>query len=374
MSLFVPMQVEAKQKRTRYTYKTLKRVTVYKGKSKKITLKKKSGMKYSTTNKKIATVKKHRIYGKKKGKCTIKVQYKNKIYKIPVTVKVKSSKPVNNKPDDKPKDDVNSWKTVKTDTVTAEYSEVKNDTYQYSLVHIKLKNPSKQIKHGTANDLPVAMREYTSDFGERKKAVLAVNASYFMCASGQNYYTDSIGCSSLLPYNRGVCLINGKLYQSDGFVLRDTVDYSEKTTGSELCLTKDGSLFTPEKGVSAQELVSMGVTDTIACSSEPVLIKDGVVQEINDTSSRQRYNRMAVGMVKPGEYYILAAGGIYTSDNTNHGMTQKEVQDLFAKYGCTFARCMDGGGSATMYFNGQVRNDLKYIIERPVPDFLYFVN
>lgn len=47
----------------------------------------KSGVKYSTSNKKIATVKKGKIVASKKGTATISVKYKNKTCRIKITVK-----------------------------------------------------------------------------------------------------------------------------------------------------------------------------------------------------------------------------------------------------------------------------------------------
>ena len=41
-------------------------------------------------------------------------------------------------------------------------------------------------------------------------------------------------------------------------------------------------------------------------------------------------------------------------------------------YGCTYAYNLDGGGSATLYFNGKVMNKLIGNTQRPCADFLYF--
>ena len=40
--------------------------------------------------------------------------------------------------------------------------------------------------------------------------------------------------------------------------------------------------------------------------------------------------------------------------------------------GCTYAYNLDGGGSATLYFNGKVMNKLIGNTQRPCADFLYF--
>ena len=46
--------------------------------------------------------------------------------------------------------------------------------------------------------------------------------------------------------------------------------------------------------------------------------------------------------------------------------------DIFKSYGCTYAYNLDGGGSATLYFNGKVMNKLIGNTQRPCADFLYF--
>ena len=56
------------------------------------------------------------------------------------------------------------------------------------------------------------------------------------------------------------------------------------------------------------------------------------------------------------------------------GMSMYEVASFLKDAGCVTAIYLDGGGSATLYYNGQVMNKLINNYERPCGDFLYFTN
>ena len=61
---------------------------------------------------------------------------------------------------------------------------------------------------------------------------------------------------------------------------------------------------------------------------------------------------MALRMVRPLEYYIITAG----STGHTHGITLYEEQEIFLRLGCTYARGLDGGGSAALIFEGRQIN------------------
>ena len=54
-------------------------------------------------------------------------------------------------------------------------------------------------------------------------------------------------------------------------------------------------------------------------------------------------------------------------------MTYTEVRDVLLENGCTFGKCMDGGGSSTLVFEGDIVNTPASDGERPASDFLYFI-
>ena len=142
------------------------------------------------------------------------------------------------------------------------------------------------------------------------------------------------------------------------------------TNGKEICLDNTGKFYTPSAGISASTLLASGVKD-IWGTADPLLIQDGQKvdlanqQKINNTY----YNRTAIGMVQPGEYYMITAG---TAQYKN-GLSFAELQSIFANLVCTYARSMDGGGSSSLVVNGKLLNTPAQYDERPVVDFLSFL-
>lgn len=149
-----------------------------------------------------------------------------------------------------------------------------------------------------------------------------------------------------------MCIKNGKIYG----------DYA--TSYSVMAVKKDGTIYTPAQGLSGKDLLREGVKDTY--NFGPVLIKDGNPQPAWAETSKY-YPRTAVGMVKPNEYVLLVTDtGKYT------GLNHWDMVKIFQSYNCKYAYNLDGGGSATLYYNGKVMNKLIGGSERPCGDFLFF--
>lgn len=96
LTLFISMPAQAATAKSGKVAVTVPKTTLYVGDSRNnstpITVKYnnkivKSGIKYSTSNKKIVTVKKGKIVASKKGTATISVRYKNKTCRFKITVK-----------------------------------------------------------------------------------------------------------------------------------------------------------------------------------------------------------------------------------------------------------------------------------------------
>ena len=80
--------------------------------------------------------------------------------------------------------------------------------------------------------------------------------------------------------------------------------------------------------------------------------------------------RTAIGMVDENHYVFVVVDG--RSTGYSRGMTLIELAQLFQDLGCTVAYNFDGGGSATMYFNGElVNNPLGEGDERGTSDIVY---
>ena len=66
-----------------------------------------------------------------------------------------------------------------------------------------------------------------------------------------------------------------------------------------------------------------------------------------------REPRTAIGQLGPLHYLILVVDG---RQDASQGMLFSELQDTFVSYGVISAYNLDGGGSSTLYYNGEVIN------------------
>ena len=82
--------------------------------------------------------------------------------------------------------------------------------------------------------------------------------------------------------------------------------------------------------------------------------------------------RTAIGQVGPLHYIRIVSDG---RTNESEGFSLKELSNILVDRGCITAYNLDGGGSSTMVFNGEVINNPttngKSIKEREVSDIVY---
>lgn len=227
------------------------------------------------------------------------------------------------------------------DTCFVSIQSFHDDYSVWKLTHIIVKDPS-QIKGALSYDDLGGTRELPTSVAARKDAVLLVNGSYF------SYDTGEPACDDVL--------VKG------GEVVR-----AGSSNGHSLAIKSDGTMYTPDAGTSGEQLVADGVVETFS-TADPVLIKDGEACE--DGVTKKCYPRNGIGMVEPGEYYIITA----SDGSYNNGMSFKFMRDQFLELGCTYARSLDGGGSASLVFEGNLINHPAAGSERPVVDFLYFTD
>ena len=95
------------------------------------------------------------------------------------------------------------------------------------------------------------------------------------------------------------------------------------------------------------------VTDTFCFG--PAGLVDGRYTPIDGGGRAQRTFIGTDG--KPGHMIIGVCNGRY-SDGKSQGLSYNEINQLLLDYGCTFGIPLDGGGSTTMVFKGQVLNQL----------------
>ncbi|MBS6560627.1 MAG: phosphodiester glycosidase family protein [Clostridiales bacterium] len=197
------------------------------------------------------------------------------------------------------------------------------------------------------NTFGTNITEKTSELAEEKNAIFAINGDYY----GAN--------------SKGYVIKNGVLYRN---TIRDNSDYGD------LVIYQDGTFgIIDETQISADQLLQDGVTNLFAFG--PTLIKDSTIRvsEHEEVGRAMSSNpRTAIGIVDSLHYIVLVSDG-RTSES--EGLSLYEVADIMQEYGCSTAYNLDGGGSSTMYFNGQIINNPttngRKISERSVSDIVY---
>lgn len=202
---------------------------------------------------------------------------------------------------------------------------------------------------------------------------------YLKTALADNAYGKNLTeKTSVMARSAGAILaINGDYYgvQESGYVLRNGVLYRDTpVSGKEdLVIFADGSFrIIREDEISAQSLLEAGAEQIL--SFGPALVADGAVsvekgQEVSRAKSSNP--RTAIGIVGENHYVFVVSDG-RTSDS--QGLSLYELAEFMQSLGVTTAYNLDGGGSSTLYFNGQVVNQPttngKKIQERSVSDIV----
>jgi exopolysaccharide biosynthesis protein len=93
---------------------------------------------------------------------------------------------------------------------------------------------------------------------------------------------------------------------------------------------------------------------------------------LSTNSDSSRAQRTFIGTNgDPGDLWVVVSDGRY-NDGESAGLTYRQTGEYLISKGCTFGLCLDGGGSSTMYFDGEVLNASKDN-ERAVVDFVYYI-
>jgi large repetitive protein len=90
---------------------------------------------------------------------------------------------------------------------------------------------------------------------------------------------------------------------------------------------------------------------TTAVSGGPILMRGGeIIEGLNDTA---RHPRTAVGFAGSEMVLVVVDG---RQAELSVGMTLHELAELMQRLGCTDAMNLDGGGSSTFWYAGEIRN------------------
>lgn len=185
--------------------------------------------------------------------------------------------------------------------------------------------------------------------------------------------------SDIAKENNAIFAINGDFYgfRDSGPVIRNGVLYrSNKRSGSNdvLAVYNDGSFVTmKEENVDAQNLLDSGVLQLF--SFGPTLVDNGQISVSANQEVEQSMNsnpRTAIGMISPLHYVFVVSDG-RTSESA--GLSLAQLAAVMQDAGCQCAYNLDGGGSSTMWFMGDLVNNPttngNSISERKVSDIVY---
>ncbi|MBQ8164744.1 MAG: phosphodiester glycosidase family protein [Clostridia bacterium] len=210
--------------------------------------------------------------------------------------------------------------------------------------------------------------------------VRIASAEYLKTALAKGKYGRNIceTTSEMAEDNGGIFAVNGDYYgsRSVGYVIRNGVLYRSKGDSSreDIVINADGTFdIVREASVTAEELLANGAYHVL--SFGPGLVEDGelIVSKNASLDKEMKSNpRCAIGIVEPLHYVFVVSDG---RTDESEGLSLYELGQVMQSLGVETAYNLDGGGSATMYFNGRIVNKPTTfgdeISERSLSDIIY---
>ncbi len=220
-------------------------------------------------------------------------------------------------------------------------------------------------------------REYDSNIYVAD--VTVSDASDLKTALANNTYGRNITdtTSDMAANNNAVLAINGDYYgaRQSGYVIRNGKLYRD-TSGNRdaLVIQKNGEFkFISESETSASDLLQDGALQVF--SFGPVLLNNGEISvgENDEVGMAMASNpRTAIGYLGNNHYVFVVSDG-RTSESA--GLSLYELASFMKELGVKDAYNLDGGGSSTMVFKGEIINNPttsgRSGEERAVSDIVY---
>ncbi len=210
--------------------------------------------------------------------------------------------------------------------------------------------------------------------------VTVTSSEYLKTALANNSYGKNVTekTSEIAEEKDAILAINGDYYgaQEKGYVIRNGTVYRE--TGSagqeDLVIYDDGTFeIINEDEVTAEELVENGAQQVLSFGPALLLENEIVVSENEEVGKAQASNpRTAIGQIAENHYVFVVSDG---RTEESEGLSLYEMAEFMRTLGVQTAYNLDGGGSSTLYFNGEVINQPtttgRMIEERSVSDIVY---
>lgn len=206
------------------------------------------------------------------------------------------------------------------------------------------------------------------------------DASYLKTAFANDSYGRNIKekTSEIASDHNAIFAINGDYYgfRDTGFVIRNGVLYRSTSENNEVLVIDENGDFSiaDDTTITAETLLSEGAVQVF--SFGPTLVNNGevVVDENAEVSGKSMNSnpRTAIGQIDELHYIVIVSDG---RTDASAGLSLYQIATEMQSRGATVAYNLDGGGSSTMVFNGQVVNETvggRGSSEREVSDIVYF--
>ena len=253
-------------------------------------------------------------------------------------------------------------------------------------INEKLEPASSTVEGGTVigsysdSNVSITVKEYREyDSAIYVADVTVSDVSYLKTALAGNTYGRNITdtTSDMSSENNAILAINGDYYgaRQSGYVIRNGSLYRNSSGNRDaLAIMKNGEFeFVTEGETSAETLLENGALQVF--SFGPVLLEDGSISvtENEEVGMAMASNpRTAIGYLGKNHYVFVVSDG-RTSESA--GLSLYELASFMKSLGVVDAYNLDGGGSSTMVFKGEVINtpttNGHSTQERAVSDILY---
>ena len=275
---------------------------------------------------------------------------------------------------------VNTSTTETNLTSDSSSSENTGTTSSASLTNVQTVEGGTVIGEYSDSNTSITLKQYRAYDSDIYVADVTVSdVSVLKTALANNTYGRNITdtTSNMAAENNAVLAINGDYYgaRQAGYVIRNGNLY-RNTSGDRdaLVITKTGEFeFVSENETSAEELLQSGAYQVL--SFGPVLLEDGGISvgENEEVGMAMASNpRTAIGYLGNNHYVFVVSDG-RTSESA--GLSLYELATFMKELGVTDAYNLDGGGSSTMVFKGEIINNPttngRSNQERSVSDIVY---
>ncbi len=188
---------------------------------------------------------------------------------------------------------------------------------------------SEAIKIVLSDDQLASNGEKTSEAAERTGGILAVNAGGF-------WYNQTTG--KIAPV--GTTVVDGEIKH---FSLEESLTFVGFNRVGELI----GKKYQSEEEIMTDNIMQ-------GASFKPILLQNGEKVEIPSLWENTKHPRTIIGSFSNDDILVIVIDGRRTGWSS--GVTLEEVQDKLLSFKIKNAYNLDGGGSSSIYYDGEVLN------------------